>query len=377
MDVIDRETILRLAAHRGRPAVSVYLPVHRASTMNQQDRTLLRKLVKQATGSLEAAGVRRPDAENVMKEALELASDDAFWSGGFEGLAVFVHGPTTETVKTHVALPERVVVGERLYLRPVFEEFSPPESFWVLALDRNETRLFRADGDSFEAVELPAGVPTSFADETRYDLREPSLQYRSVAATPGASGRGVAQYHGHGGEKDAEKVQVDQFLRHLSDGVSERIGLEHAEPLVLLGVEYMIADFRKVSSYPHIAEAEVAGATDYLSPKELHAITLDALEPARAKVTRSDLDELAEKMGTGLASADVTYIAASAAEGRVKTLFFDDSFGPWGTVSGDPAGGEWDLVDLAAVETFAHDGVVHAFAAGASPVSGAAAVFRY
>jgi hypothetical protein len=378
MNAIDRETILRLAGHRGRPAVSIYLPTHRETVLNQADRTLLRNLIQQVNGILTSSGLRRPDAESILAQALDLASDDAFWSGGFEGLAVFVHGNSTETVKTDITLPQRVVVGERLYLRPAFEALAPPEIFWVLALDRNDTRLFRADDGTFEAVELPPGTPRSFRDETKYDQRgEQSLQYRSIPASPGAPGRGAAMYHGHGGEKDVEKVEVEQFMRHLDDGVSERIGPHHEEPLVLLGVEYMIADFRNVSSHQHIAGTSVPGATDYLSKQEIHDLAMSAMEPSLAAATSSDLDELAEKMGTGLASADAAYIAASAADGRVKTLFLDDSDGPWGTLVGRPSDEAWDLVDLAAVETLAHDGVVHAFAAGASPVHGAAAVFRY
>ena len=104
-----------------------------------------------------------------------------------------------------------------------------------------------------------------------------------------------------------------------------------------------------------------------------------------------------------LASHDVREIVSAAAAGRVKTLFFDDSTGPFGLLdrdslevtrvcTGSPrylretsdaettaadADCGWDLVDLAAAETALHGGEIRAFTGEDAPVEGVAAIYRY
>jgi len=94
---------------------------------------------------------------------------------------------------------------------------------------------------------------------------------------------------------------------------------------------------------------------------------------------------------------------SAASRGRVKTLFFDESVGPFGMfdatthecdvyapavphylretnqVDDDvaPTEGTWDLVDLAVAETIRNGGAVHALLGEDPPVKGVAAIFRY
>jgi hypothetical protein len=405
MDAIDRETLLRLSGRAEWPSVSLYLPVDHLGIHTDADRIRLRNLIKQACERLLADGLRGNAADELMADALDVAADDAVWAGGPSGLAIFVTSEGTEALWVDVPMPELVVAGDRFYLRPLYPAFTAGKKVWALAIDSNHTRLFHLTRASVEEVPLPEGTPVSLAEETQFDSREESLQYHTMpGATPeGSRGDAAAMFHGHGGSKDADKVQRERFMLELGRGVVERIGAESAEPLVLLGVDYLIDDFRAAAPYSHIAPETVPGATDYLSAADVQRKVVAALAPRAEAAAQADLDEYRKLAGTGKTSSDAAEIVAAAAAGRVKTLFMDDSSGPWGWFDHttfdvtnlcpiEPrylrdtmqAEGEadvfecgWDLVDLAAAETMRHGGTVRAYRGEASPITGAVAVFRY
>ena len=404
MNAVDRETLLRLAGRAEWPSVSIYLPTDHQGIHTDADRLRLRNLVKQACERLVADGLRAPEADALMVGVLDVAADDALWAGGPTGLAMFATPEGTETLWVDVTMPELMVVGDRFYLRPLFPAYVGDGKFWALAIDSNHTRLFHLDRTTIDEVALPKGTPVSLADEN-LDVREDQLQYHTVpGATPeGAQGVTTAMFHGHGGEKDTGKMERQRFMQELSRGVVQRIGAQSHEPLVLMGADYLIEDFRAESDYSHIASEKVEGATDYLSPADVQRKVLSALWERFASAATADVDEYRELAGTNRASDDAAEIVAAAAAGRVKTLIMDDSAGPWGwfdrtsfdvtrlckteprylrdtaDAPKDPDMFEcgWDLIDLAAAETVRHGGTVRAYRGEASPISGAAAVFRY
>lgn len=404
MNAVDRETLLRLAGRATWPSVSIYLPVDHLGIHTDADRIRLRNLVKRASERLVEDGIRESQADAMMAGTLDIASDDALWAGGPDGLAVFVTPDSTEALWVHLDMPELMIAGDRFYLRPLFPAYTGEKKAWALAIDSNHTRLFHLDPVSIEEVELPKGTPVSLAAENFDDHQEQEQYHTMPTATPeGMRGDAAAMFHGHGGEKDTDKVQRQRFMLDLGRGVVDVIGAESSEPLVLLGVDYLIEDFRAAAPYSHMAPEQVDGATDYLSPADVQRKVLAVLTPRMESAAAAELDEYRTLAGTGRTSSDAAEIVAAAAAGRVKTLIMDDSQGPWGwfdrtnfdvthlceleprflrDTMDAPADVDifecgWDLVDLAAAETFAHGGVVRAYRGEASPVQGAVAVFRY
>jgi hypothetical protein len=406
MDTIDRDTVVTLAGRTGWPLVSIYAPTHRLRIQTEPDRILLRNLVKQACEGLVQGGMRDSEADAMVADVLAFAADDGEWVGGFDGLAIFVDATSTQILRLDTTVPAIAIAGDRFYLRPLFRAYRGSERFWALAIDLNKTRLFKGDSSGIEEVELPKETPVALFDETKFDVaNDDQLQYHTVpGATPeGAQGETTAIFHGHGGEKDVSKVQRQQFMSDVDRGVTKTIGAECTDPLVLLGVDYLISDYHQVNSYAHLAQMQVLGATDYLEPKEVQAKVLEALAPQFSAAVQADVDELRALAGTAHTSEDAATILEAAAAGRVKTLFYGDGAGPYGwfdrtnfdvthlcpmepavlredvtqATGFDTMECGWDLVDLAAAETLLHRGSVHAFTGEDAPVGSVAAVFRY
>jgi hypothetical protein len=405
-DVLDRSACAELARHSGAPSASIYLPAHRlpATEGRTEDPIRLKNLIAQADAELRSTGMRGTQVDALLRPAYDLLGDHAFWRhAGAEGIAAFAAPDFWRIMRFGAPMPEQVVVGDRFYLRPLFEAPTADQPFAVLAISRNSRRLFVGTAKELNEVDL-GEASDSLADELRFDQREESLQFDSHGSPESAAGvsRGQVAYHGQGGARDQDKSDLGRYLQSVENEVTDVLMRRGEPPLVLAGVAYEIATYRGVNRYRNTVEAQLETNPDRLSPDDLCKRAVEVLAPTFAVGAKNALDELGEKLGTGLASDDITEILPAAAAGRVKTLLFDDSVGPFGHFEesslsvevlgpevprllratrpaeeppGDGSG--WDLVDLAAAETCTHAGDVFAFWGEAAPVRGVAAVFRY
>lgn len=400
---LDRATLLELAGFEGYPAISIFMPTHRAGAEKQQDPVRMKNLVAEAEHQLVSAGMRAPEAQAVLGEAARLPQDPTFWRDTCDGLAVFVEPGSLRTFKLCTPMPEQVIVGPWFYLRPLMPAFSLARPFFVLAFSQASARLFRADLTGIEQLELPEGTPTSLAEELRFDLHEETLQYKAVRNA--GPGQGVAiAYHGHGGEKDVRLENLKRYVEHLDKGVVQVLDESREAPLIVAGVDYEVDLYGQANTYPRlVTDARISGNPDDLSPERIHALAIHALKPTLDAPVRRDLEELSEKAGGELVSHDIARIVPAATQGRIKALLLSDGVGPLGRVNIEnwtveqtspgqprylreamdamggqtPSDTEWDLVDIAISETLTHHGDVFAFTGEDPPVAGAAALYRY
>lgn len=402
MDVLDREGIATLAGQQGWPAVSVYLPTHRYTLETDEDRIRLKNLLRETSDKLVADGMRAPDADAFCAPIREVLEDTAFWRTVSDGLAIFISSQEHRAFLVDYPMPEQAVVGDRYYIRPLISAYYGNSTFFALALDAGGTRLFKGDRARMEQIDL-GEAPLSLEEALRFDDPEEYIHYATYAGPHAVGpGGGSGPYHGHGGSKDVSAEHRERFVRGVERVVSERLVSERA-PLILLGIDRLLAEYRLLNSYDGLSEAQVLGSTDHLTPQRIHESALNALKPVFEAAIAEELSALRELEGTSLASHDAAEIVAAAAAGRVKKLYFDESVGPFGTFDREsltvqevcevsprylreareaesgPSNGEcgWDLVDLAAAETALHGGDIQALTGEDPPVRGVAAVFRY
>jgi hypothetical protein len=386
MDERDRETLKRLARHDGWPAVSIYLPVHRAGSETQQDPIRLKNLLIQAGEALVKGGVRAPDAEESLGDAWDLQRDPSFWREGFDGLALFIAAGTFEAFRTTRRLPEHLRVGQKFLLRPLMRALSPDLSFFVLALSKNHVRLFQGTPDEVHELD-PEGVPQGLAEALKYDDYETHVQFHS--RTPaGAAGRGrrSAMFHGHSPGEN-HKDNLLRYFRMVDAGLKELLPAD--VPLLLAGVDYLLPIYREANTYAHLLDEEITGNPDESPAHEIHAEALALLEPHLSAGVQRAVETFTEGRGSDTASADLRRIVPAALEGRIDTLIVGDQDTAWGmydttsdhmTVRSHPDNGDIDLLDHAAAATLLHGGTVHVLPAEQvrkATGSDAAAVFRY
>lgn len=405
MDTLDRATLVELARPSGWPSVSIYVPSNRMPRQAGEGRLRFKNLVREAAERLTTEGMRDTDAENFLRPLYAIRDDDTWWRDTADGLAVFLSKDTQRTLRLGISMPEQVVVGDRFYLRPLAAAHLKTDNrFYVLALDKGGRRLFAGDRGSIEELDL-GDVPTSIEDSARLDEATELRHTAPYAASRKHQGKGSPEggaFPGHGQELEYETDQLTGFIRQVEGGVDRAIGRNTDLPFVLIGPARVVAEYRRISRCPVVAVTNIKLNTDAYSSQMVHETALELLEPYFEQQTVRKLTRVTDEEGTELVTRDAETIAHAAAVGRVKSLFFDDGVGPFGTFDrermeakavcdsqprllrerGDTAEKTdgtcgWDLIDLALAETVLHDGEIHVFQGEDAPIHGAVALLRY
>ncbi len=329
-------------------------------------------------------------AEQNGSEARELLQSISDWdaianeekTGGksiavFRSPDVFCVTPLQEQVKG------KAVVGPHFNVRPLLPELTRDTSFYILALSQKDVRVLRCTSSTSEEVSFPASVATSF------DRFMNSAKPDHVSDNRGSPGPDAGSSKGVMFTTNTEKEDKDKYLAHffkqIDHGLHDMLRGK-TELVVPVGVEYELALYRSVSTYPHLAEEGVQGAPNSLKSGEMHARALDAMLKQYEKKVYEALAEYNHKAGGG-ASNRLKDIVPAAHEGRLLTLLVSDSLETTGsfdettyTVKGRETGTpeDEDLVNDAVVQTILHAGQVLVASNGKMP-NGAplAAIFRF
>lgn len=342
------------------PCITILLPLREPVEIH----TRLKNAIRRAEQGLKELNLDTETIEELVEPIKTLAQTvetEGRWGNSLVALrspAVFRHF-WARNIRA-----EMVKVANHFPVRPLLSLFSSARVFYVLALNQKSVRLFRGSGDSFERVKLPDSVPTDL--HTWLNTRQPDhdLNNRSFGGPSTGSMKGVR----FGTSTDREGKH--QYLLHFFKEIDKRIHTllkEPAAPLVLAGVEYEIALYRKVNTYPRLMDDAVYGSPDSLKD-EMHARALQIMRRHSPEPLYSAMAQLERRRGSDLVSFEVGQILQAAHEGRVADLFLRQ----------DDTNGDDDKINEAAIQTLLHGGQV--FVLGPEQIpdrAGLVAVMRY
>jgi Bacterial archaeo-eukaryotic release factor family 7 len=383
MDFLAIDDFKTLMKHRQGGCVSLYMPAHRLVPEAVQDPIRFKNLLRQAEERLQAAGLRAPEAEQMLQPAEKLLDNKRFWQHQSDGLVTFVASDLFRCYRLPLPFEELVVVNNRFYLKPLLPLLRSDDRFYVLALSQKEVRLLKCTRYLVSEVEL-AGVPKNMAEALKYDDPERQLQFHTGTA-PG-TGRRPAMFHGQGVGIDDTKDNLLRYFHQVDRGLHELLREEQA-PLMLAAVDYLLPIYREANTYAHLLNERVSGNPEGRRPDELHAQAWKLIEPYFRQAPEEALSQYYRLVGTGRTSTEIRDILPAAAQGRVACLCVAVGLQHWGTYAADTGTiemhseaqpGDEDLLDLAALLTISNSGTVYtvepARVPGEAPL---AAIYRY
>lgn len=334
-----RPSDLQVLADLDDRCVSLLMRTHRSGPVTRTGGDRLRRLMSLATEHLDT------DTTDLVASVEDLASDDSFWQHQGEGLAVYAAPSGLLRFRLPMPVADEVAVGAAR-LRPLVPASTSSAVVLVLALSSRRVRLFEATPWTMTEMTLgpiPAGV-----DELP---RDRDLQ-QSLQSSP--QGGGTQNFHGHGGDANAQRAVTERFFRAVAHGLTERIGL-NSPPVVLACVPENRALFESVGGHPMLVADFIPGNADRTPPGLLHRHVEEIAADLVADADHRDRERWASLTGTGRLLHDVDAVLAAAGEGRVEAVL----------VSGQPPthGAPHlvrDPVDLAIGSTLRHGGRVHA-----------------
>lgn len=309
------------------PCLSLYQPTHRAFPERQQDPIRFRNLVKSMEDSLRREHPNR-DVEPLLAPFHALADDPAFWEHSLDGLVVLGSADGLRVYKVQRAVPEFAVVADSFHTKPLMRIMQSADRYQILAIDRNEARLFEGNRDQLDEVPLAAGVPRTLEDAVRIDAERDRATRTHGRADPGVMGR-----HGSSDVKsDAVEADTERFFRAVDRAVIELHSRPTGMPLLLAALPEHHHLFRKVSNNPNLLEASIDVHPKSLSLEQLRERAWSQVLPTYLARLGGLVDAFAEALAKQQATGDLSDAARAAAEGRIATLLLQAGHRIPGTV---------------------------------------------
>jgi len=293
-DHVTPDDIDLLLEVRAGPCVSFHLPTAVVTRETERDRIVLKNLRTEAFDQLTGLGLRRPDAEAILLPVDALLEDEGFWPYLSDGLAIYC----SREVHTVHRLPFRfepaVRVGDRFHLRPLIPLLSAGGVFFVITVSQQQVRLFEGTRHHLAPIEVP-GLPADMTSALR-------------------------RWQGDEGQKLLYRMYFEQIERALRPEYRR-----HGDPLVFAGVEYLFPIFRDAICYRGLVDGCVAGNPDQISADELHGRAWPLVEPVFERPRQMAISSFRALEGIGRTSTDPATILGAVLDGRVETLFLQQS----------------------------------------------------
>jgi sporulation protein YlmC with PRC-barrel domain len=388
MDTITHAQLRELAESGASPAISIFVPTHRAGSAVRQDPIELKNQLRDAETKLIENGMRGTEARDLLKPAQDLIDDTSIWIDGYEGLAIFISPGIFHVYGLPISPEAGVVVNDRFHVKPLLPILADHE-FYILAVSQHDVRLLRCTRTSYERIPLPDDVETNI-EQAVILTGEHSKTGRDGGTESGGAGR----IQGSPGSPHSESVDPQHreaenlrfFLRQIDDGVRRAVP-ESDAALVLAGDINLTPTYREITKLKDIADESIKGNQDRTSNEVLHAKALEIVTPIWKKELAFEQENFGTALAQGKASGNVREIVLAAMDGRVNTLFISPKEQRWGRVSEEnhsvelhesEGPGDEDLLDWATVRTLQTSGRVLVVERDAIPGDGPiAAVMRY
>lgn len=389
MDLLNRDQIAELARKNHEPCVSIFMPTHHVESELSQNPIRLKNLIRQTRHELKETGYRDTEFEPLLKPLASFVDSPSFWLDESDGFAAFLTGEESRVFRLPLDLEELVVTGARFHLKPLFPLMAANNRFYVLALSKNDVKLYQGTHYSLSEVES-IEIPRSLIDVIFDEVEDRGLQFHTGNV---AGGRHDAIFHGHGVTSDDDDHRphdkLVRFFREIDHGLRDTLNGETA-PLLLAGVEYYLPLYKEVNGYKHLVhDTIVQGSPDHMKSRELHTRAWEVVEPLFLQSQNKAIERFRQfsSNGQGLATDDIREIVPGSKFGRVDTLLIEIDAHVWGRYDEDANTlelhderqvGDDDMLDFAAVQTFLQGGTVHALRAENMPAEGGiAAIFRF
>ncbi|MCA9025318.1 MAG: hypothetical protein KDA86_08920 [Planctomycetaceae bacterium] len=384
MNRLTIDHVTRLFGRRPGWCVSLYMPTHWAGKEIREEPIRLKNLVGDADEQLQAVGVAGRDIKRLLEPARRLCNLDAesnreFWRHQYGGLVLLLSTDGEEHFRFPEVFEEQVVVDHRFHVKPLLKALQQDEQYCVLAVSQGGVRFLEGCRSGLSERSLE-DMPDNFQSVVRGDHHKGfNLHSFRVRSNTGDT----AVPHGH--VESNEEHELRRYFREIAAAISDALK-EDQRPLLFAGVAELFPYFREEVEYSHLNEQPLTGNPDDLSDEELHRqawpIVASLIDERRLQI----LDRWKHAAQTDLGDDALEDIIVAANEGRVETLLLASDSHTWGVYepetrkvqrAKEASAENYDLCDLAAVETLNTGGQVMIFDDQTLGDDDVAAIYRY
>jgi len=378
--MMTRETILDLAQEENEPCISIYLPTHKKGNNVQQDSIRLKNLLVEAEKKLKDHHMKSREIDNFLEEAHKLLDQPSFWRHNDNGLAIFITDDSFNYFRIPYSFSDKVMLDNHFLITPLIPMITLDGAFYILTLSQKNIRFLECTRNDVKPIDIDE-TPTSMKEFLKFDVYHPNLQHHA-----GQGGNRNAIFHGHGGAKDTDTKEVENYLKTVENYVTSFLKKTN-DPLVLAGVDEAIDIYKKVNHYNRLLDQSVSGNPDPKSDKEIKDEAWEVIKSHFLKDIFHDIERYGDLSESDKRSDNLTKIVEASYYGKVDSLFISIDEYSWGwfdqernTVhhNAEPQNRDHDLINMAAIKTLTQGGDVYALDEKHMPNdSSISAIFRY
>lgn len=345
MNMLDKDYSKGLFNQPAPPCLSVYLPTHRHHPANQQDPIRFTNLVKSLHQSL-LQQYSEEQIQPLLAPFLALAENRDFWGHTLDGLAVLGNKDLFRVYKLQRPVAELAVVADNFHIKPLLRIMQSADRYHILAVNRQEVKLFEGNRDALAQVELAPQVPRTITDALGEELTAP----RQTVGSYGGPG-GAGMHHGHGGRKAEVDKDAERFFRAVDRAVLEHHSQPSGLPLFLAALTEHHHTFHEVSHNPFLQSEGIDVHPDSLaSIDELRQRAWQLVEPTYLKRLADLVEEFGNARSKGLGGDDIQEVGKAIADGRVATALIEARREIPGRINGETGEVTFEALDSPEVD---------------------------
>ncbi|MFA5508641.1 MAG: hypothetical protein WC314_05880 [Vulcanimicrobiota bacterium] len=319
---LSRKAIVELSQVQSDACISLLMSTASSGARSRQGAARFKNLLTKAEVALSRKQVREDEIETLLKPAKLLLGDTPFWSHRTEGLAVYLESGAMRLFQLAFPVQDRVVVGERFHVRPLLKA-AVQEDFYILSLNLKGVQLLQC-GEHGVREFAPEGFPESLPE---------AMSMNTSDHQPNGS-RPEVHHRQYMGMEENRKAAMEQWLRSLARAVESFLGPQ-GPPLILAGVQYVVAEYRKQDRYPHTLSEAAIGSTERKSHQDLLEVARPILEGCSEKRLQELLERYQSGLNQGRSIAGLQACLRAATAGTVDHLLVAEGATSWGSFCAD------------------------------------------
>lgn len=297
------------------PCLSLYQPTHRSHPENSQDPIRFGNLLKTLEESLRQKYPKR-EVKPLLEPFQKLAEDRDFWNHTLDGIAILVSPDLVRVYNLARPVPELAIAADSFHIKPLLRMVQSADDYQILAISRQEARLYQGNRDGLHEVELPPGFPSSL--DAVVDTAETKPQPIRTHGPVKGGGR-----HGTASKTDLVQSDVELFFRTVDRAVLQQFSRAQRLPLVLMALPENQGDFRQISHNPYLLDQGIEASPTAIDLDELRQRAWQVVEPQYLERLAALTDMFNAARPRGQADADLALIGRNVVSGRVATLLIE------------------------------------------------------
>ncbi|TLP72860.1 hypothetical protein [Maribacter sp. ACAM166] len=384
MALITKKEIEELEGIHSESCISIFIPTHRAGeeVLKGKDILLLKNQLKEVKSKLEQEEMGPREIDTLIAPIQELLDDSEFWRHQSDGLAIFRSDSFLKKYTLPVHFKAFNYLANGFYLKPVLPMFTGDGNFYVLALELENVRLYEQTRHSIVEVVVDDLIPSRMEDRVGYDYEPKSLQYKS-----GADAQGRAMYHGHAEGDRNRKNEIARYFRAIDKGLMTLLKDDN-KPMIVASQDYLFSIYKDENSYQHLLDNPINCNLSETDKLLLHEMAWEKVAPIFDEERKEKVETFRQYDSTGRTSSEIEHVVLAALDGKIDTLFIQNSADIYGIydpekrfvrVDEDLLPSSVSLLNKVAIKTFLNGGKVYLLEKDEmpNPYSKVNALYRY